>query len=53
MLLVSRSYTKEKERGGVRRRGRIIFPFCLSEHKATNTTTTPDVISSDPVFCLF
>ena len=31
----------------------IIFLFWFPEHKATNTTSNPTVISSDPVFCLF
>ena len=43
---------REIERGGGGGEEKEFCPFWSPEHKVTNTTATPAVISSYPVFCL-
>ena len=50
---ISIEYEREGERGGGGGEEGEFFPFWFPEHQATNTTSTPAVISSNIDLCLF
>ena len=49
----SAGYKIKRDRGGGVGEEGEFCPLLFLDHQATNTTATPAVISSDPVFCLF